>query len=57
MDDMAALNEVFTVPSFGNLIDCPSCAEELKRNTYIGYIVPKTMGEALISLLRGNVHI
>ena len=57
MDDMAALNEVSMKIPFGNLIECPSCVEELKRNKCIGYIVPKTMGEALISLLRGNVHI
>ena len=54
MDDMAALNEYLTVSSFGNPIDCSSCAEELKRNKCIGYVIPKMSSEALIS--RGSVY-
>ena len=57
IDDMAALNDFFMLLLFGNIIYCPSCVEELKRNEYIGYIVQKTMSEALISLCRGNVYI
>ena len=56
MDDMAASNVSVTIRSFGNLIGCSSCVEELKRNKCIGYIVPKMMSEGLISL-DAAVHI
>ena len=50
MDDMAALNESLTISSFGNVIDCSSCVEDLKRNKCIGYILLKMISEAPIYL-------
>ena len=52
MDEMAALNEFLIALKgvLGTLIDCSICVEDLKRNKCIGYILPKLMSEALISI-------